>query len=261
MNSHLRLDAPLLTTALAAAPWAGFWPLAGAAVACVGVHAWAILDPRSQLDGPVIWRLGADAAALALTFDDGPGEATPAILDRLARSGMHATFFVIGENARRHPDLLRRIAGEGHAVGLHSLGHDRRFPLRGPAALVRDLEENRRILADLLGAPPLPLLRPPMGLVSPTVGVAARRCGLHLVTWTASGRDGGATTPTRILARLERGLRPGAILVLHDGAEPGRTRDVAPTLAALDVLLPRLHEAGSPSRALTVVDGAVRLAP
>lgn len=158
-------------------------------------------------------------AEVALTFDDGPDPSTtPALLELLDARGHRATFFVIGERAARHPELLRQIAMRGHAIENHSWSHSYATPFMRALRLSRELESASGLIAAASGKRPR-FFRAPVGLLSPPIAHAARLAGLQLVGWTATARDGVAsTTPSRAIARLAKGLRTGAILVLHDGA-------------------------------------------
>jgi peptidoglycan-N-acetylglucosamine deacetylase len=129
---------------------------------------------------------------MALTFDDGPDpETTPAVLDALARHGMRATFFVVGERAERHPDLVARIRAEGHETGSHSWNHPS-LPELPPRAAAEQIARTRAIL----GPRDAGFLRPPYGHQSLTTWRLARRAGYRVVMWTIApgdwrGEDGG----------------------------------------------------------------------
>lgn len=177
--------------------------------------------------------------AAALSFDDGPDpEATPRLLDLLGRAGARATFFLVGKRAARHPELVARIAAEGHAVGNHGWDHPA-LPTLKPAAVVDQLRRTAEAIAAAGVARPR-LMRPPYGDQSLASHLAARRLGLTVTAWSVVGADweddDGATIAGRVLA----GLHPGAIVLLHDslaswGAE--RFRDRGPTLAAVAAVL------------------------
>jgi peptidoglycan/xylan/chitin deacetylase (PgdA/CDA1 family) len=254
--SHRWVD-PLLLTGTAGAAWLGGWPAGLAAGSLViGMHAWAVVHPRSSYYMPVAAHVAADDHSLALTCDDGPWPATtPRILDLLAQYRQQATFFVIGQRAAAQGPLLRRILAEGHALGLHSHQHHRLMNLWGPRAVREDLVRCQAAIAEASGVPAPRLFRPPMGLKNPLIGRLCRELGLHCVTWTASGRDGGRPTAAeRILRYLGPHLRPGAILAVHDGCEPGRDHERQGTVAAIAALLPQLHTQGLASRALQLDD-------
>lgn len=217
-------------------PDAAFWGLLGALLGLVGVGVFVL--PSGTFGRPL---LGGDGRRplVAITFDDGPDPAaTREIMTLLEERGHRGTFFVIGQRAAAERELVHEIARRGHALGNHSYFHSHLTPFHSAGRLAAELEETGAVLAATTGVRPR-WFRPPMGLLSPPVAEAARRAGLDVVGWTCSARDGWAsTTLEAAVARLERGLRPGAILVLHDAVERGTRAPIAPAvLRRLLVLL------------------------
>jgi len=197
------------------------WPwTAGAVVADYAMLAVAGLWPRCGLLGPNLKRLPPPAAArgeMAITIDDGPEPAvTPAVLDLLDRQGAKASFFCIGERARRYPELCREIVDRGHAVENHSLRHRHDFALLGLRGLVREINAAQETLAAITGVCPL-FFRAPAGLRSPLLDPALFRLNLRLVSWTRRGFDTRDGDPRSVSAKLLHGLNGGDILLLHDG--------------------------------------------
>lgn len=173
---------------------------------------------------------------VCLTFDDGPHpEFTARVLDLLAASGQRATFFVVGRRLERHPELARRMVDEGHELGNHTMDHAWHMSLWTVAGIAADLEATARLARQAAGVT-LRLFRPPAAVLSPRIAAGAQRAGVTLVGYSARTGDGSPLVPPRVvLARATAGLRPGAILLLHDGAVAGQ----AP--ASCEVL-PRLLE-------------------
>lgn len=171
--------------------------------------------PGAAADLGVVRRLPA-AAGVVLTFDDGPHpEGTPAVLEVLAREGVRATFFLIGEQVQRRPELAARIAADGHLVALH--GHRHRLQARLPASVVEaDLRRGAAALEDAVGLHPA-WHRPPYGIYSPAGLQSVRAMGLMPLLWSRWGKDWRKfTTPARIAGRATRGLAPGEVILLHD---------------------------------------------
>ena len=228
-----------------------------AACAALGAATYATLAPHCSFWGPVVHR-GDDsksAGGYALTFDDGPtAESTPRILDTLARLNAKATFFVIGVNARRHPEIVRRIRDDGHVVGNHSFDHSHFGVMRAQRYWDEQVRATDDLLASILGVKPA-LFRPPMGVRTWHVTRAAARHGHTIVTWTRRALDGLATTPGRIVGRLAAPTSPGDILVLHDGVEPNLRRDPSATIAAVAPLIESLRARGLEPRTLEDLTG------
>ncbi len=159
---------------------------------------------------------------LALTFDDGPDPRwTPAVLAALAEAGARATFFVLGSRAAEHPELVRRMLAEGHAIELH--GHEHlRHPASGPAAVTADLDSALDALHGL-GADPR-LWRAPWGDLAPWSEALAADRGLRLAGWTVDTHDWRGDDCETMLAACEAELDDRAIVLAHDGLGPGALR-------------------------------------
>jgi peptidoglycan/xylan/chitin deacetylase (PgdA/CDA1 family) len=200
-----------------------------------------VLLPHLGMFGDVIWQGAGDQRAIALTFDDGPHpETTPKILELLAQEGLTATFFVLGDKADAHPDVVRDIARAGHGLGVHGYHHYRLYSLLPPSAVEEDIRKAQDAVERASGVKPR-LFRPPVGQVSPRTADGARRAGVDIVVWSVRGFDGLKNAdPERIALRVERGLRPGAIVLLHDAAE--RDDHIPASLEALPKIIAAIRE-------------------
>jgi len=183
-----------------------------------------------------VWRSTKDGATL--TFDDGPDPRhTPLLLDRLAACGVFATFFVSTALARRYPDLVRRTRAEGHTVGSHGMTHTP-LAFRRWGMLRRQVGDAVRGLEDLLGES-VSLFRPPYGVRSPGLYRELRREGLRPVFWSVMAYDWRKPPPQVIARRVIRGLKPGAIVLLHDGGG-----DRSATVEAVPLMVEALQSRG-----------------
>jgi peptidoglycan/xylan/chitin deacetylase (PgdA/CDA1 family) len=153
---------------------------------------------------------------VALTFDDGPDpRSTPAFLEALAARGWTATFFMLGAMVRRAPGLAAEVAAAGHEIGVHADEH-RSHLRRSPRGVLADVRRAVGVVEDATGTRPV-WFRPPYGTISSGTVLAARRLQLQVVLWTSWGRDWrAAATPRSVITDLERGLVPGATVLLHD---------------------------------------------
>jgi len=222
---------------------------AAAGVGIVSAAAWAT-PALAPISPPVAFALRLPrrfSHGVALTFDDGPHpEGTPAVLDALGDT--KATFFMVGERVLAAPDVAREVAARGHIVAVH--GHRHRNLLRlTPAAIARDLDEAHDAIATHTGVSPV-LHRAPYGIYSWAALIEVRRRGWAPILWSRWGHDWRArTTPGRIAAEVTRDLRPGDILLLHDGDDysaPGSWRN---TVAALPEILTACSRAARTSGA------------
>lgn len=185
--------------------------------------------------------LGPDAAGVALTFDDGPHpQGTPAILDVLARAGARATFFVIGEQVVKRPELVKECAAAGHAIALH--GHRHRLQLRiGGHELLDDYARGVAAVEDAVGVTPA-FHRPPYGIYSPAGLRWTREAEMEPLLWSRWGKDWRKfTTPGRIAARAARGVGAGDVILLHDADFYSAQRSHERTAAALPALIAELQ--------------------
>lgn len=194
------------------------------------------------LEHPVGTHLRTDTPELVLTFDDGPHpDASGPILDILARHEVTATFFVIGHNVRRYPDLVRRMRAEGHAIGNHTDSHPK-LPEISTDQLDREIEACQLAVEGAIGQTPT-LFRPSYGRYDERVLAVCDRLGLRLVQWSAMVWDWLAPSPRDAVAFFEAQLAPGAVVLLHDGSNIRRDSREA-TIAMLEPLLERARSAG-----------------
>ncbi len=205
------------------------------AVATVGVF-----FPGLAMYGPIVSRGPVGRRSLALTFDDGPHpETTRRILAVLAPTRHRATFFVLGEKARRHPDVVRAIQAAGHTLGVHGDRHDRLHAFRMPARVHAELLRAAQAVEDATGVRPR-FFRPPLGHTSITTACGVRRAGMIVVGWTTRGLDGiRGRSPRAVVERVARRLVDGAIVMLHDASEhddfePASVRALPEVLRLLD---------------------------
>jgi peptidoglycan-N-acetylglucosamine deacetylase len=176
--------------------------------------------PEWQMFGQSLCRLPTTQKVVALTFDDGPDPlSTPVLLDLLARKGARATFFCIGKRVARHRDLARRITAEAHLIGNHSFAHRRGTNLFSVARLRADLERAQQEISRTVGRTP-EFFRPPMMLTNQRLFHVTRQLSLTVTGCTLRSYDLRGGDTQKVLHRVLRRLKPGAIIALHDGGVP-----------------------------------------
>jgi len=195
-----------------------------------------VLRMRAGILGPVRTTIPSGVPpGIALTYDDGPDpESTPALLDLLKQRGVKATFFVVGEKVRAHPEVVRRCHDEGHTVANHSHRHGTWTNIHFGGWMRAELEACQRAVVDAIGVAPRHY-RPPFGLMNPYVEPAARSLGMEVVGWNVRSLD---TAHDDAAARVVRQLAPGAIVLLHDGGLAA-DRVVATTTTILEAAAER----------------------
>lgn len=206
-----------------------------AAIAVVVLGYWVLPDLLGHF-GQIgaVWG-DTHAYRFALTFDDGPGPDTPAVLDRLEALGVRATFFLVAERALAEPALVRRMVAAGHEIGLHGWTHRSAWTM-APWTAAADLLRGRRALEGLIGRP-VRYVRPPWGHHNLVTWVLPRLVGMRRVLWTVAPDDWRADrSPGAIARHVVRFAQPGGIAVLHD-AGGDRSR----TVAALEPLVAGLR--------------------
>jgi peptidoglycan/xylan/chitin deacetylase (PgdA/CDA1 family) len=198
------------------------WSVPGTALALwfvpdllLGYH---LFVPNAQGLGRMHRRFLTAHREVWLTIDDGPDpQDTPRILELLGAHGARATFFVIGENAARHPEIIRAITAAGHEVAHHTHTHPlATFWCATPRMVARELDDALKVLR-MTGPTRPTCFRPPAGIRNLWLASALRLRGLTCVGWSARGLERRHTDPEAVATRTLRRLRPGAILLLHEG--------------------------------------------
>jgi peptidoglycan/xylan/chitin deacetylase (PgdA/CDA1 family) len=199
---------------------------------------WGVVSIRSPYFGRALLG-GSSRDSVALTFDDGPDPVcTPALLDLLKSRGVRATFFVVGERVRAHPELVRRCQAEGHELGNHSHSHSPWLNFRLRRGMQLEIAACQDAIEATTGRRPR-WYRPPVGLRNPAVHPACAALGLRVVGWQVRSLDKSGRAPDAIAERVLRHVRPGGIVLLHDG---GQTRERL--LAITDGILRGLETRG-----------------
>lgn len=180
---------------------------------------------------------------IALTFDDGPYPPyTDRLLDVLKAKRVHATFFLVAEQAQQYPELVRRMKAEGHTVGLHAFRH-RDFLKLTEEEKRKDLEQGKNLLRDITGKNPV-YWRPPHGFRDFSVMETAAAQNLTVVNWSVIPRDWKGIDSQEIFRRVMDKAEDGTIVLLHDGDSPGYKSSRQATVDAVAPLIDSLREKG-----------------
>ena len=174
---------------------------------------------------------------VALTFDDGPNHhTTPYILDILKKRHLKAVFFVLGVQANKYPDIVKRIHDEGHIVGNHTYGHKNLAKLK-PAAIKKEIESTNKLIEKITGTKPK-FIRPPYGSVNKAVVEAINEEGMSMVLWTVDTKDWHSKNEKAVLKEVDRQLHIssgkciGGAILMHD-IYPSTVRALDPVLDKL----------------------------
>ena len=232
------LVAPLATILI----WRHSIPLAiGVLFASHMLILYPTLSPNSRWLGSVVSRFATNRREVWLTIDDGPDpDDTEAILDLLDEFAARATFFVKGKSAETYPDLLQAIADRGHSLGNHSFTHPLgSFWCLPPASIAREIDLASDAIERISGTRPT-LFRAPVGHKNPFVHALLDERGMTLVGWSARGWD-TVSSPAVAATRVMRGVKPGSIVLLHQGT--GDSSD-SESLSCIRQVLRRLADEG-----------------
>ena len=163
------------------------------------------------------WAVNEDD--IALTFDDGPNEKyTPRILELLKKYNSKATFFCIGKNIEKYPDLFLQIINEGHTVGNHSYGHKNKFGFLSTKNVYNDIELAQKIVKRNYHIE-MKLFRPPFGVTNPNIAKAVNSLKLQTMGWSIRSLDTIAKDPETVVKRITSKIRKGDVILMHDSSE------------------------------------------
>jgi peptidoglycan-N-acetylglucosamine deacetylase len=202
------------------------------------IASYALVAPGSQLLGKTLVSGDGQRPEICLTFDDGPGASTPVILDILKRTGVRATFFLLGQNVERYPELARRIAAEGHEIGNHSYSHPYLF-WKTPGRILWEITRAQRVIEQETGRQPK-LFRPPYGVRWFGLFPILASSNLTPVMWSVSSVD-WRFRAARIVDRVCRRAKAGSIILLHDGVPQKEGGERRATAEALEKILQKLQ--------------------
>jgi peptidoglycan/xylan/chitin deacetylase (PgdA/CDA1 family) len=219
----------------------GLIGLTAGAAAAAGFMRYAVRGRSSSVFGESFYHGDRSRPVLALTFDDGPSESTPRLLDALDKYHVRATFFMCGENVRRCPGVAREVAARGHELGNHTDSHPR-LDLKSPRFIYGEMARAQETIQATTGVKPR-WFRAPYGVRWFGVGQAQELLGLRGVMWTVIGHD-WLWPAERVSELVLRRADNGGIICLHDGRGVMPAPDIAGTLEAVEQIIPRLQERG-----------------
>ncbi|MCC6443000.1 MAG: polysaccharide deacetylase family protein [Armatimonadetes bacterium] len=177
---------------------------------------WSAEEMKKEID-----RGAEGRKQVSLTFDAGAsGEPTPKILDTLKARGLRVTFFLTGKWTEDNPDLVRRMAAEGHEFGNHTYDHKDLTKL-SEEEIREEFEKTEKIVRDLTGKSTMPLFRPPYGSRDQRLREIAARAGYRCIYWTLDSWDSlrKDIISQEIASRVRRKISDGSIVLMHCGSE------------------------------------------
>lgn len=209
------------------------------------VFIYAFTYPKSEIFGRVYYRLDSNEKKVALTFDDGPnGNSTIRILNILDREHVKGTFFLIGKNVERYPDIAKEIIRRGHIIGNHSYTHAWKIPFDNKKMLDYEIDKTEETIFNTTGIKPN-LFRPPHGLRTPWMISVISKKGYKIITWDDMTNDYINTAKSSDISRkIISRARPGSIIALHDGLNLAHGIDRRNAAEALISIIKELKKMG-----------------
>jgi len=192
-----------------------------------------------------IYHIPSSDKVVALTFDDGPSPVwTPRILDALKEAHVKATFFMLGEHAQKYPDVVRRLAEEGHEIGNHTYDHHILIYYKA-AELKREILDAEAVIKNITGQT-TKYFRPPKAWLTESEKKQIKEMGYETVLWSLNSKDWVTFDDRYIVKYILRHVRPGDILLFHDSGgvfkpEGGKRKE---TVKAVGLLIEKLRERG-----------------
>lgn len=176
---------------------------------------WGSFDIRSNYFVKSYWKSKTNDKKIALTFDDGPTPITVEVLDILKKHNVKATFFCIGTQIEKHPEIFKRIISESHLVGNHSYSHNKGIGFFSTKNVLEEITKNDLVIERYLGKKTL-LFRPPFGVTNPRIARAIKQTGHFVIGWNNRSLDTVIEDENIILKRIAEKLNRGGIVLLHD---------------------------------------------
>ncbi len=217
--------------------------------------AYAVRGRSSQAFGPSMYRGDRAQSAIALTFDDGPSESTPALLELLKQHDVRATFFMCGKNVERLPEIARAVVEAGHEIGNHTDTHPR-FDFCSRAFIYDELARTQVKIANATSVTPK-LFRASYGVRWFGLRSAQAQLNLTGVMWTLMGHD-WKWPAERVAKFLIERTRGGDVICLHDGREMQIAPDIRSTVDALRTVIPVLQRKGLRFQTVSALAGLDR---
>lgn len=198
-------------------PWYGYFILAAAYTLLLFYGSFYI---GSSFYVKVICKGNTGKKQIAISFDDGPIEKyTPEVLAILREQQVPATFFCIGYRVAEHAALLKQILADGHIVGNHSYYHDFWFDMHGSKRMKAELQQMQDLVHHITGRE-MKWFRPPYGVTNPNVRKAVRAMGYNVIGWNVRSLDTMIRDEEKLLEKVKKGLKPGAVFLFHDTSHP-----------------------------------------
>ncbi|MBK6281635.1 MAG: polysaccharide deacetylase family protein [Draconibacterium sp.] len=174
-----------------------------------------VITVKWQFFMPIICNLPNDRKEIFLSFDDGPGEKTKAILDLLKDYKATGNFFCVGKRLTENPVFAKLIVDEGHFIGNHSYSHTSNFPVQSRKKITEEIKNTNAVIKKITGKSNR-YFRPPYGVSNPNIAGAVRKLNMVCIGWSIRSFDTNDKEGTKALFKITSNLKSGDIVLLHD---------------------------------------------
>ena len=223
--------------------WVGALTATGIFMAGTAVLLAIVFHPNASWWAKTLWR-APSKESVALTFDDGPDpESTLEIARILAEQDIRAAFFVVGERAEKHPEVVAQLHDAGHLVCNHTQTHAMSFHFSLWDTARRELRACNETIKAAIGREPT-LFRSPQGFKNPALGDVLGELDMKAIGWQVRGLDSMRGDADAITDRIVKGAQPGGVIMLHDGSGYGGRVDRSGTIEALPRIIEGLRARG-----------------
>ncbi len=196
--------------------------------------------PPREIENKIHYSGDGSKKLVALTFDDGPESTyTSQILEILEGYGIKVTFFVVGQNAEKHPEVLKLIHDQGHEIGNHSWSH-KYLPKLSKSNVEKEVLMTEKVIREAIGEH-APLLRPPYGALKQQGIEQMSSLGYHVVNWSVDTRDWAGTSEEQMMNYIKNQLKPGGIILMHNAGNPASIKN---TVSSLPTIIDWILEQG-----------------
>lgn len=202
-------------------------------------------DQAVLMRSGTFYHLNTKEKVVALTFDDGPSPIwTPRILEALKKSGIKATFFMLGKHVQDYPDIARRVAQDGHDIGIHSYNHQNLIYSK-KEEVARDITYTALIIKNITGKTTM-LFRPPKAWLSKREKKQLKKLGYEIILWSLNSKDWVTFDDKYIIRYILRHIQPGDIILFHDSGGALRIEggNRSETVSTIPILAEKLRERG-----------------
>ena len=218
MFQHKIISIFFLLLVIALIVFGYYWILVFVLIIWLGLISWGAFDIRLGYFIPTINSVKTKNNKIAITFDDGPTEFTPEFLDLLSKYDAKATFFCIGKQIEKHPEILDRIYKEGHQIGNHSYSHHKSFGFFSSKKVKKEIQKTDTLIEQIT-TKKNQYFRPPFGVTNPHIAKAIKQTKHKVIGWNIRSLDTVIEDENKILERITKKLQSGSIILLHDTSD------------------------------------------